>query len=456
MAPNGQRQRTGRVTPWVIAGLVAAFGLLTAYNLFYGARFQSNPDAMAALQKAALPDPQTPKALVGQWPQWRGPNGDGVSLEEGWQTVWPSGGPPRLWSNEAEGRYSCVAVARGRVYTILRKGNKEIVVCWDAEIGKTRWTFPYEADYNSGRHRVADFSQGPRSTPTVDGDNVYAVGATGLFHCLLARTGKLIWKRDLLPEFNAEPARWGVAFSPLIDGNLIFAVPGGANGNSVAALDKRTKKLQWKALDDPAAYSSPIAATIDGVRQTIFFTEKGLVGLAPKDGTVYWRFPWETSYGTNIATPIAVGNYVFISTGYGRGCALIEVKKGKDDQWQAQRVYEGSQMNNHYATSVRYGEHIYGFDETKLVCLNIRAGNVLWKEKGFGKGSLVIAGGQLVVLGERGNMAIAPASPDAFKPTATFRATHSTCWTMPVVAEGKLFVRDEDKVTCFDLRNKDR
>ncbi len=454
MVTRGHRQRTGRVTLWVIGSLVAIFILLTVYKLFYAARFESDPQRLERLKTAALPARETPAALVGQWPQWLGPNRDGVSGETGWQAAWSGSGPPVLWKNKAQGCYSGVAVVKGRVFTMLREGNNEVVVCWDARTGKTKWRFPYEASYDSGAHRVADYSQGPRSTPTVDGDLVYTVGATGLLHCLRTRDGKKVWSKDLVMEFQVTPSRYGVAFSPLIDGGLVFTNPGGSDGGSLAAFDKRTGKLKWKALDDPAAYSSPIAVTLDGVRQIVFFTAKGLVGVDPKNGELYWRFPWVTDYGCNIATPLSVGNYLFISTNYGRGCAVVEVRKTKAGKFGAERVYEGNQMCNHYATSVYFKEHIYGFDATRLVCMNFRTGEVLWKQKGFQKGTLLIAGGRLVVLGEKGRMAIAPATPDGFKPTAEFQVTRKKCWTMPVLAEGKLFVRDEEQVICLDVHKK--
>src|SRR5262249_55948654 len=151
----------------------------TVFHLFFGARFEGDAELMAQLKKAVIPEPKTPARLVGQWPQWRGPNRDGLSEEKGWATTWPGTCPKVLWTNNAPGRYSCPAVANGRLYTMLRDGNKEVVICWDAETGKTKWSFPYPASYDSGDHRVADYSEGPRSTPTVDGKHVYTVGATG-------------------------------------------------------------------------------------------------------------------------------------------------------------------------------------------------------------------------------------------------------------------------------------
>ncbi len=226
----------------------------------------------------SVPAAEKETAQPGDWPQWRGPRRDGVSLETGLLLQWPRTGPTELWRAEAGAGYSSFAVAAGRAYTILQDGDNEAVVCWKADTGKESWRFRYPARY------VNDWGSGPRSTPTVDGDYVYTVGATGLFHCLKADTGAKLWQHNLLEEFNAENLTWGVSFSPLIEGDLIYTNPGGPNGGSLAAFNKRSGKLVWKALDDAAGYSSPIAITAAGVRQIVFFTGKHLVGVAPADG----------------------------------------------------------------------------------------------------------------------------------------------------------------------------
>jgi outer membrane protein assembly factor BamB len=446
MAVGVERQRGGRVYLWVGAGLVVAFGLYAAYHYFFGDHFVGDAALMARLEKARLTPSEDRPAPAKEWPQWRGPHRDGVSFETGLLTSWPKNGPRLLWKAKVGDGFSSLAVAGGRVFTLYAKGDDEVVICWRAATGDELWKRRYPAPFQN------DYGDGPRSTPAVDGDRVYTVGAAGILHCLKTDTGKVVWKKDLLKDFGATNLRWGVAFSPLVRGDLVFTNPGGPNGGSLVALDKRTGKVVWKGEDDPAGYSSPMPMTVDGIEQILFFTGKGLVSVAPDSGKVYWRFPWETSYGCNIATPIVVANYVFISSGYNRGCALLEVSKGDDGKLQARRVYEGKRMCNHFSTSVFYKDHLYGFNETTLTCLNFRTGDVVWKKNGFRKGSLLIADGHLIVLGDQGKLARARATPEGYQEKSAFQLSRSRCWTVPVLAEGKLFVRDETNVYCFDVK----
>jgi outer membrane protein assembly factor BamB len=341
-----------------------------------------------------------------------------------------------------------------RLYTLLRDGDDEVVVCWNADTGKDVWRYPYPGKYSRSRFVDQQYSAGPRSTPTVDGDLVFAAGATGILTCVKASSGKKVWQKDLFEEFNARKYQWGASYSPLVVGELVYACPGGPDGNSLAAFHKKTGELAWKKLDDIAGYSSPVVMTVDGTLQVVFFTGEGLVGVAPDTGKLLWRFPWETQYNANIATPAVVGPYVFLSSGYGRGCAVVEVSQGKGGEFQARRVYEGNQMCNHYASSVRYKDYIYGFNDTLLTCMSFRTGEVLWKERGFQKGSLILADGNLIVLGEKGKLAVAPASPKEFKPVSSSKVPgrRSRFWNIPVLAGGRLYVRDEDHLICLDVR----
>jgi outer membrane protein assembly factor BamB len=220
----------------------------------------------------------------------------------------------------------------------------------------------------------------------------------------------------------------------------------------VAAFEKRSGRLVWQALSDEPGYSSPVCATLAGVRQLLVLTNESLVSLSPANGRINWRHPWPIKDGFNIATPITVGNYVFISSAYGKGCALLEVTRNSDDSLGVQEVYEHNRMRNYFASSVRYGEHIYGFDNSDLACMEVRTGMVLWREKGFGKGSLLIADGRLIVLAEHGRLALAEASPEGYRERAAFQVSTNKCWTVPVLAGGRLYVRDENHLCCLDLR----
>jgi outer membrane protein assembly factor BamB len=442
------------------------FGLLAFYHFQNRPRFAPDPVLVTELADAViLEDSDTgPNRQREDWPQWRGPRRDGVSTETGLLPDWPEKGPPEAWRVKGGSGYSAVVVTGGRAFTMLREGNQEVVVCWDAATGKERWRFPYDCPYSNGQ------GSGPRSTPAVDGDLIYTVGATGLFHCLETATGKKRWRHDLLGEFKAHNLGWGVSFSPLVEGDLVFTMPGGPDGYSLAAFDKRSGDLVWKGLADPAGYSSPIAITAGGVRQIVFFTGHSLVGVTPQDGKLLWRFPWTTQHGVNAATPIffrarssepgghpesrggkAVGDYLFISSNYGKGCALLKVS-GQGSHATVSLVYEGNQMQNHFASSVLYRGYVYGFNDATLTCLDVRTGKALWKQRGFDKGSLLAAADRLYILGERGNLAVAEATPEQYRELAQFQAFRSRCWTAPVLADGRLYLRDEQEVLCLDLR----
>ncbi len=456
---TGARRRT-----WTFlgigAGLLLAVAGVAAYTKLDLERRQCDPERMGKLAAMDLPQPSAARDDSADWPQWRGRNRDGVSAQGGLLAAWPPEGPPLVWKRPIGRGFSSVAVAGGRLYTMDQDTvpgeagtanpprRYEAVICLDAATGKDIWRYRYPSEFEER------FGPGPRSTPAVDGAYVYAVGATGTMHCLRADTGDVVWKHELMEEFRGRKMQYGVSFSPLVEGNLAYAMPGGLDGNSVAAFDKHTGALVWKALDDPVGYSSPVAVTAAGVRQVLFFTNTALVSLSPEDGTLYWRHPWKPAGGFNIATPIAFGNYVFISSDYGKGCALLEITAEPGGGLHASRVYEHNRMRNTFASSVRSGDCIFGFDRTDLVCMDVRTGRILWRQQGnppFGKGTLLAADGHLIILGESGTLTLAAATGEGYREEASYRVSPSKCWTVPALAGGRLYVRDESQLVCLDL-----
>jgi outer membrane protein assembly factor BamB len=273
---------------------------------------------------------------------------------------------------------------------------------------------------------------------------------------LNAATGELLWRHDLAAEFgegeiHESLAYWGHCCSPLIEGRLVITETRGPLGD-VAAFDKHTGELVWKALGDPAGYSSPIAVTLAGVRQVVFFTGAGLVGLAVDNGKAFWRYPWETNDYCNIATPVAADRYLFISSGYDRGCALLEIIRQSDGSWRAEPVYTHKRMRCHFSSPVLYHGFLYGFDNEFLSCMDFRTGKIQWKQRGFAKGSLMVADGHLIILGENGNLAVADASPQGYRQSGSFQFSHQRCWSVPVLADGKLYLRDQEQIVCYDLK----
>jgi outer membrane protein assembly factor BamB len=443
------RSRRSRVI--VIAVLAVLLAIQVAYQLFFTDHTFADADRVQALQNVSVAKTSSVSSTQ-DWPQWRGPNRDGIATQTNLLTAWPASGPVKLWEQPVGQGYASLAIAGGRVFTIMQDGDSEAAVCWDVKTGREQWRYRYQASF------VSRDGSGPRATPSIDGDLVYTVGGTGQMHCLKTRPatpeGEVVWHKDVLQEFGAENLRWGVSFSPLVEGDLIYINPGGPRGSSIAALEKRTGALKWKSLDDKAGYSSPIAATLAGRKQIIFFTQFGMAGVTPDEGKLLWRFPWETSYGCNIATPVAFHDYVFLSSGYGRGCAVLHIEAAADGTLQARRVYENNRMCNHFPSSVLYQGHLYGFNESRLTCMEFSSGKVKWRESGFDKGSLLVAGDNLIILGETGKLAVAQATPEEYREKSSFQVSNGQCWVVPALADGRLYVRDDRRVMCFDLRRE--
>lgn len=385
-------------------------------------------------------------AFAADWPQWRGPNRDGASAETGLLTQWPAGGPKVLWKVPGGGGYSCFAIADGRLFTLVTRGKDELVLALDAATGKELWTVRSDPD------RFDDFGSGPRATPTVDGDRVYTLGASGALLCLEAKTGRKLWGLNTLKQFNVENLRWGVSTSPLVEGNLLLVNVGGA-GASAVAFDKMTGKVVWQKHDDIAGYSSPVAITVDGVRIVVFFTGEALIALSPADGAEHWRIPWKTSFDCNIATPIwsEKDKLLFISSGYDKGCAAVRLA-GKGGRVSAEIAWQSRAMRNHHSSCVLHNGKLYGFDgngPAVLKCLDPATGKTEWVDRSVGKGSLLLVDGHLIALSEEGEMALIAAEPAGYKEKARCKPFDTLCWTMPVYLGGRLYLRNEIDIVCL-------
>jgi outer membrane protein assembly factor BamB len=454
-------RRGGWVLPCAIIGLFLVFAGLAVYEYFVNrTRNFSNQALLDELADAIIVEDKSTSETL-SWPQWRGPYRYGVAHEPKLLQTWPKAGPKQVWQINGGTGFSSLAVGAGRVFTLLRRASEEVVMCWDAGSGKEIWHHAYAAPVPAGKDRSYP---GPRATPTLDGERVYTVGEWGRLLCLEAATGKVVWEKDLLAEGGGVGMQWGFAFSPLVEGDLLLTTPGGRNGFALAAFNKKTGDPVWKALDDPAGYSSPISITVDGVRQVVFFTGSGVLGVAPHDGTVSWRFPWLTDFHVNAATPLFFQarkgketlSYVFVSSGYARGCVLLKISSDGKGHFQARRVYENNQLRSHFASPVRYRDHFYGIDEIhSLTCMDLRTGKVKWTKNGFQKGSLLRVDGDLLVLNETGTLALVAANPERYEEKARAHVlSNRRSWTLPALAGGRLYLRDENAVKCVEVAGR--
>ena len=382
--------------------------------------------------------------LTEDWPQWRGPNRDGVSRTARLEKTWPESGPKEVWRRPIGEGFSGISIANSRVYTMYSTESTEFAVSLDAADGHEIWKS------RTGSRYTQTYGNGPRSTPAVDGDRLYVLGAHGELLALEAASGRTIWQRDLRTELGCKMPAFAFTASPLIEGNRVLVDAGGADDRAVMAFDKITGELVWGSGRDPVGFSSPIAVDAHGLRQIIFFTSRAVISLSP-DGQQYWRHDWKTEYGQHPATPVFIApDRVFVSSGYGNGGAVLQIAAA-DTGLSISEVWFSKKMKNHIATSVYYEGAIYGFDESILKCMDAETGAERWKARGYGKGTLILAEGHLIVLGEKGNLAIVQATPDAHVQVANAQVLSDGCWTSPSLAGGRLYLRNMAEIVCLEL-----
>jgi outer membrane protein assembly factor BamB len=385
----------------------------------------------------------------GDWPQWRGPNRDGISKETGLLKQWPAEGPPLVWKATGAGRgYSSLAIARGRLYTLGLRGDREHVIAFDTTTGKEVWATPYGSGFRNDR------GDGPRGTPTIDGERLYALGGSGDLSCLDTKTGRVVWTMNVLQKFGGSNITWGISESPLVLGEKLLVNAGGP-GASIVALNKKDGSLIWKSQSDRAGYSSAIPIEAGGTTQVVFFTSSRAVGLDLRDGRLLWEYPRAANNVANAATPIARGNRVFISSDYGNGGGLVEIKPGEKGV-TAQEIYFTKDMRNHHSSSVLVGDHLYGFSSSILTAMRFDTGEIAWRDRSVGKGSLVYADGHLYCLSENGVVGLVEATPEGYREKGRFRIAQDSLptWSHPVVAGGRLYLRDQDTIYAYDVRAK--
>ena len=390
-------------------------------------------------------------ASADDWPQFRGPNRDGVSTETGLLQAWPKDGPPLvLTAKGLGGGYSTVSVAGDRIYTLGNLKKVSHLVALDRKTGDILWT-----------SEVGPAGGSLGSTPTVDGDHVYALGQLGDLVCIDA-AGKRVWQRNLQKEFGGVKGGWNYCESPLVDGDNVIVTPGGKDA-TIVALNKKTGETVWKCpvpvKHTEAGYSSVVVATADGVRHYVQLVNGGLVGVGT-DGTFLWKYEKLGPNTANVPTPIVKGDYVFGSAGYGKGGALLKLT-ADGEQVTAEEVYFNKELTNKHGGVIRVGDYLYGDtdDKGKPYCADFLTGKRVWQRDDAGEGggsvSLTAADGRLYLHYQNGWVALADASPGGYKEVGSFHVpkTNGPSWAHPVVSDGRLYLREGDLLYVYDVRD---
>jgi outer membrane protein assembly factor BamB len=383
------------------------------------------------------------------WPQWRGPRRDGIAAETGLLKSWPAEGPPQVWRASGAGNgYSSFAVAGNRLYTMGAKGNQEFLLAYDTATGRPVWETPI------GERLEQDRGDGPRGTPTVDGNRIYSITGRGDLACVDAASGKKVWSVSFTSAFSSSIPNWGFSESPLVVGDRVIANAGGPDA-SIVAFNKTNGNVLWKSGSDRAAYSSGVVHETGGIREAIFFTAENALGVNVSDGRILWTYNKASNRTANISTPVLRGDLVFISSDYGTGGGLLQLSSAGGGV-SAKEVYFTREMRTHHNTAVLIGDHLYGFSSAILTAMKFDDGTVAWRDRSVGKGSLVSAEGQLYLYSENGVVGLADATPEGYRERGRFTLKTGSLptWTHPVVSGGRLYLRDQDTIYAYDVRAK--
>lgn len=386
------------------------------------------------------------ECLAHDWPIYRGPDHSGISRETRWTTDWPTEGPGILWKANVGIGFSSVTVADGRAFTMGNADEVDTVFGFDALTGKQLWSHSYDSELDP-----RFYEGGPGASPTVDGERVYTVSKSGDLFCFAAKTGKIVWQRDLEGEEQAVVTDWGFSGAPYPYLNLLLLNVGTAG----LAVDKKTGKTIWKSESGETGYSTPYPIKWQGKQLFVFSSASSYSGVDPLTGQQEWVADWFTRYGVNAADPIVVGDEMFISSGYSKGSTKLKLGEGDPEE-----IWRLRKFRNQFNSSVLIDGHLYGFDgdnnsRAKLKCVNWDSGEEIWEQDGIGFGSLMAAAGKLIVLSPKGELMVAPASPKGFEPIAKAQVLGGKCWTVPVLANGLIYCRNAaGDLVCVDVRAK--
>lgn len=388
----------------------------------------------------------TPAGFAADWPCFRGPTHDGISAEKGWRSEWPADGPPVAWKADVGMGFSSIVVTQGRAATVGHADGKDTVFCFDALNGKELWKHSYPAELGD-----KFYEGGTTGTPTFEGDRLYWLSRWGDLICFDATSGKIQWQTNIQKDTGAPNPTWGYTGAPLVQGDFLVLNVGDAG----AAVEKATGKLVWKSAAKDCGYSTPLPFSRDGRTLAVFANTDSYVAVDPATGGEAWRQRWLTQYNVNAANPVISGEQMFICTGYGKGGGLFKIGAGAPEQ-----VWKTKALRTQLNAAVLYEGHLYGADgdtteKATLKCLDFATGKEVWAEPRFGSGGVIVADGKLIGLSGDGELIIAPASPEGFKPTTRAQVLGPRCWTVPTLANGFIYCRNfRGQVVVLDARVK--
>ena len=443
--------------------------------------------------KAAEPkgssEPRVTRTGGDDWPAFLGPTGDSKSRERGILKKWPEGGPSIVWHRELGTSYAMPAISRGRLFQFERIGDDATLTCLESETGRFLWKFAYPTDFED----MYGYDNGPRTSPVVDGDRVYLLGAEGMLHCVRTTDGKPVWKVNTKTDFGVVPNFFGVGSTPVVENDLLIVQVGGSppddqklppgrldmvtgNGSGIVAFDKLTGKVKYKITDELASYAGPVLATIDKRRWCFMFARGGLVGFEPTTGKVDFYFPWRANNleSVNAANPVVIGDQVFISETYGPGSALLKVRPGKYELvWSDAERRRDKAMQLHWNTPIHIDGYLYGSSgrhesNAELRCIEVATGKVMWSEPDLRRSSLLYAENHFICLSEDGVLRLLRVNPEKYdlvsecvlsdqgKPASVLgfgaaRLLKPPAWAAPILSHGLLYVRGRDRLVCLEL-----
>jgi len=395
----------------------------------------------------------TVSAQSSEWPQWGGPQRNFKSDAKGLASAWPPTGPRRLWSRSLGDGYSAITVEGGRLYTMYRQGEQEVVIALEAASGKTLWEYRYDAPFT--KEYSMENGPGPHATPLVIGPRVFAVGATGKLHCLEKQTGRVVWSHDLINEFQGTVRVNGYACSPLAYRDTVILMVGGP-GHAVMAFGQQDGAVVWQHQDFKNSPSSPLLINVEGQEQLVVFMFDEVAGVDPRNGSLLWSYPHQTDFGLNVSTPVwGEDNLLFCSSAYNGGSLVLKLTR-TGGKTTAEKVWAHRLLRIHYSNAIRVGDCVYGssgdFGTAPFTAINVKTGQVLWRDRSLSRASFVFADGRFVILDEDGHLALAMPTPEGLKIQAKVELLTNNAWTVPTLVGTTLYVRDRKTIMALDLK----